>query len=142
MTTLEQLADRLAIQDLITAYSYAIDFHRFEELDELFTPDATLDFTATGGVAGQLPEVKQWLASVLTRFSGHQHLVATSRVRLDGDSAEASSICHNPMYFDQDGTQRLLYVGLWYHDTFVRTGKGWRFTSRTQQKGYLHGLPS
>jgi hypothetical protein len=141
MTTVDELADRLAIQDLITAYSYAIDFRRFEELDEIFTPDATLDFTATGGIAGALPEVKEWLRSVLTKFAGHQHLVGTTRVVLDGDSARASSICHNPMYFEQDGTQRLLYVGLWYHDTFTRTPAGWRMTSRVQERGYLHGLP-
>ena len=138
---LQELSDRLAIQDLITAYSYAIDFHRFDELDDIFTPDATLDFTATGGIAGPLPEVKAWLQSVLTRFTGHQHLVGTTRVVLEQDSAQASSLCHNPMYFDQDGAQQVLYVGLWYHDTFVRTDAGWRITNRVQQRGYLHGLP-
>lgn len=141
MTSLEQLSDRLAIQDLITAYSYAIDFRNFDELDDLFTIDATLDFTATGGIAGTLPEIKAWLASVLPNFTGHQHLVGTTRVVLDGDAATASSICHNPMYFDKDGKQQLLYVGLWYHDTFARTSEGWRMASRVQQKGYLHGLP-
>jgi hypothetical protein len=122
VTTVQELADRLAIQDLITAYSYAIDFHRFDELDDLFTPDAVLDFSATGGIAGPLGQV------------------ATTRVRLDGDTAQASSICHNPMYYEQDGTQRLLYVGLWYHDRFARTGAGWRFTGRTQQRGYMQPL--
>src|SRR5206468_11160516 len=53
--TVEALSDRLEIQDLITAYSYAIDFHRFDDLDAIFTPDATPDFTATGGTAGPLP---------------------------------------------------------------------------------------
>ncbi|MGN6608023.1 MAG: nuclear transport factor 2 family protein [Jatrophihabitans sp.] len=137
MTTFEQLADRLALQDLITAYSYAIDFHRFDDLDDLFTPDATLDFTATGGIVGPLPEVKQWLASVLPNFSGHQHLVGTTKVQLTGDAATASSICHNPMYIGE----QVIFVGLWYHDTFARTAGGWRFTARVQQKGYLHGLP-
>jgi hypothetical protein len=138
--TLEELSDRLEIQDLITAYSYAIDFHRFEDLDAIFTPDATIDFTATGGVAGQLPEIKQWLATVLVNFGGHQHLVATSEVRLDGDAATARTLCHNPMWF-ADAAQPPMFVGLWYLDTFARTDSGWRMTSRVQQKGYLHGLP-
>ena len=141
MTSLQQLSDRLAIQDLITAYSYAIDFRNFDELDDLFTADALLDFTATGGVAGPLPEIKAWLASVLPMFNGHQHLVGTTKVVLDGDTATSSSICHNPMYFEKDGAQQLLYVGLWYHDTFVRTADGWRIAKRVQQKGYMHGLP-
>ena len=141
MTSLQELSDRLAIQDLITAYSYAIDFRNFDELDELFTSDATLDFTATGGVSGQLAEIKTWLSSVLPMFKGHQHLVGTTKVVLAGDTATASSICHNPMYFEKDGAEQLLYVGLWYHDTFVRTPDGWRISKRVQQKGYMHGLP-
>jgi hypothetical protein len=137
----QELSDRLEIQDLITAYSYAIDFHRFDDLDAIFTPDATLDFTATGGVAGSLHEIKQWLASVLVHFGGHQHLVATSSVQVAGDAATAKTICHNPMWF-ADPAQPPLFVGLWYVDSFVRTAQGWRISSRVQQKGYLHGLPS
>jgi len=138
-TTLQELADRQEIADLITAYSYAVDFHRWDDLDSIFTADALLDFTATGGIAGALPEVKAWLADVLPNFAGHQHLVATSQVTLAGDTATARSICHNPMWF-ADPAQPPLFVGLWYLDEFVRTDAGWRITRRVQQKGYLHGL--
>ena len=141
MKSQQELSDRLEIQDLITAYSYAIDFHRFDELDAIFTPEATLDFTATGGIAGDLGSVKEWLATVLPNFGGHHHLVATSQVVLSGDEATARSICHNPMWF-KDEAQPPLFVGLWYHDTFTRTTDGWRIASRVQQKGYMHGLPS
>ena len=141
MKSQQELSDRLEIQDLITAYSYAIDFHRFDELDAIFTPDGTLDFTATGGITGDLTSVKAWLASVLPNFGGHHHLVATSQVSLSGDTATARSICHNPMWF-KDEAQPPLFVGLWYHDTFTRTSDGWRIVSRVQQKGYMHGLPS
>lgn len=141
MKSHQELSDRLEISDLITAYSYAIDFHRFDELDAIFTGDGTLDFTATGGISGDLPSVKDWLATVLPNFGGHHHLVATSQVFLSGDTATARSICHNPMWF-KDEAQPPLFVGLWYHDTFTRTADGWRIASRVQQKGYMHGLPS
>ena len=139
MKSQQELSDRLEIQDLITAYSYAIDFHRFDELDAIFTPDATLDFTATGGIAGPLPEIKTWLSGVLTHFGGHQHLVATSLVELAGDTASAKTICHNSMWFS-DASAPPLFVGLWYLDEFVRTPDGWRISARVQQQGYLHGL--
>jgi hypothetical protein len=141
MRTLEELSDRSEIQDLMTAYSYAIDFHRFDDLDQIFTPDARLDFTATGGVAGSLSEIKQWLASVLVNFGGHQHLMAPSEVRLAGDAATARTLCHNPMWF-ADEKQPPMFVGLWYLDELVRGPGGWRITSRVQQKGYLSGLPA
>jgi hypothetical protein len=136
MKSQQELSDRLEIQDLITAYSYAIDFHRFDDLDDVFTPDATVDFTATGGISGTLPEVKDWLGSVLPNFGGHQHLVATSQVTLSGDTATARTICHNPMWFKDDAAAPMC-VGLWYLDTFARTGAGWRITSRVQQKGFM-----
>ena len=136
-----ELSDRLEIQDLITAYSYAIDFHRFDDLDEIFLPGATLDFTATGGIRGPIPAVKAWLNTVLGNFAGHQHLVATSQVTLDGDTATGRTICHNPMWLP-DPAVPPLFVGLWYLDTFARTGAGWRIAERVQQKGYLHGLPA
>ena len=137
----QELSDRLEIQDLITAYSYAIDFHAWDELDDIFTPDATLDFTATGGEAGDLPAMKAWLARTLPMFAGHQHLVATSQVVLAGDRASARSVCHNPMYLDRPDGQQVLFVGLWYEDEFVRTQFGWRICARRQRIGYMHGLP-
>jgi hypothetical protein len=108
-------------------------------VDEVFTPDATLDFTATGGIAGGLAEVKTWLSSVLPHFGGHQHLVATTSVALAADTATARTICHNPMWFT-DPAQPPVFVGLWYFDSLVRTPEGWRIGSRVQRKGYLHGL--
>lgn len=147
MLSLQQLSDRIEIQDLITDYSYAVDTHSWAELDAIFTPDAALDFTATGGLAGTLPEIKVWFEQVLNLFSSHQHLVATSKIVLAGDTATARTICHNPMTLTNRNAQggpdieTVIFVGLWYDDTFVRTPQGWRISSRSQRKSYLHGLP-
>jgi ketosteroid isomerase-like protein len=141
MKSQQELSDRLEIQDLLTDYSYAVDTHTWDELDAIFTPDAVLDFTATGGQSGDLPTIKKFFDKALNLFAGHQHLVATSKIRIDGDTATGTTMCHNPMYLDDpDGKQRVIFVGLWYHDTFVRTPDGWRISVRRQQKGYLHGL--
>ncbi|MDT4935627.1 MAG: hypothetical protein QOK11_3519 [Pseudonocardiales bacterium] len=141
MKDLQELSDRLEIQDLITAYSYAVDFHRWGDLDAIFTPDAVLDFTASGGEKGDLTAIKAFFQRALTMFDGHQHLMGNTAVTLDGDTATATTLCHNPMYLKSDnGQQRLLFVGIWYHDALVRTSDGWRIKTRTQQKGYLQGL--
>lgn len=138
MRSLQELSDRLDLDDLLTAYSYAVDFHRFDDLDDVFTPDAEIDYTATGGIRGSLAEAKSFLAQVLPGFAGHQHLVATSSIVIDGDTATGRTLCHNPMW-SADGT--VMYVGFWYLDEFVRTGAGWRIRRRVQQAGYLTGLP-
>jgi 3-phenylpropionate/cinnamic acid dioxygenase small subunit len=137
---LQELSDRQEISDLLTAYSYAVDFHRWDDLDAVFTADATLDLTATGGESGDIATMKPWLAKTLGIFAGHQHLVATSKIELDGDRASVKTICHNPMYLERDGAQHVLFVGLWYVDELVRTSDGWRIAARRQEKGYLHGL--
>jgi hypothetical protein len=142
MRSQQELSDRLDIQDQITAYSYAIDLHRWDELDDIFTPDATLDFTASGGEKGTLPELKPWLEKSLNLFDGHQHLMGNTRVSFgaDGDSATSQTMCLNPMPLSHDGKQTLVFVGIWYHDDWIRTAEGWRITKRVQQKGFLHGL--
>jgi hypothetical protein len=141
MTSVQELSDRLAISDQITAYSYAIDLHHFDELDAIFTPDAVLDFTASGGERGTVAELTPWLEKSLGLFEGHQHLMGNTRVQFDGpDAATSQTMCLNPMPLKADGQQRLVFVGIWYHDTWVRAGDAWRISSRTQQLGFLHGL--
>lgn len=140
MKTLQELSDRLEIQDLLVDYCYAVDTHRWDDLDDIFTTDAELDFTATGGERGDLKSIKGFFDKALNLFVGHQHLVATSKIEVDGDTATGRTICHNPMWLNVDGAEKILYVGLWYHDTFVRTPDGWRISRRVQEKGYLHGL--
>jgi hypothetical protein len=43
MLSLEEISDRLEIQQLLVAYSTAIDQRRFDDLDRVFTPDAYID---------------------------------------------------------------------------------------------------
>ena len=141
MTSTQELSDRLEIQDQITAYAYAVDFHRFGDLDSIFTPDAELDFTATGGERGDLTAIKDFFDRALNLFSGHQHLMGNTAVQLDGDTATSVTLCHNPMYLaDKDGQEKVIFVGIWYHDEWQRTADGWRIRKRVQQKGYMHGL--
>ena len=52
--SLEEISDRLEIQQLLVDYSTAIDTRRFDDLDLVFTPDAYIDYRAMGGVDGNL----------------------------------------------------------------------------------------
>ncbi len=76
--------DRIAIYDLLTHYATLIDSGRFEELDQVFTLDAVLDYRSAGGIRGSFPEVRDWLASVLAAFTWTQHLVVNRAVGFVG----------------------------------------------------------
>lgn len=141
--TLAELSDRLEIQDLLIAYSHAIDDRSWDALDALFTTDAVIDYTETGGTRGGLPETKLFLSTAMEAFVSFQHLVATSKVTLTGDSAAAKTICHNPLVMqDADGSSKALISGFWYHDVLIRTPDGWRISHRRQERAFLLSVPA
>ena len=138
MMPMQEMSDRLEIQDLLARYSHAIDGREWDALDDVFTPDAHIDYTAAGGAAGLYPEIKEWLASVLPAFAVTQHLAATTRLDLHGDTADARTILFNPMVSrDERGEEHVLFVGLWYRDRLVRTDVGWRIAERVEEKGFM-----
>jgi len=141
MRSLEEIADRLEIQELLVAYSHAIDFRRWDELDDVFTPDAFIDYTAMGGPKGSYPEIKAFLVQTLPIFASYYHLIGTSKVDLDGDTATGVTLCHNPMVIGEGEAEHVFVCGLWYHDRFVRTAGGWRIRERVEEKTYVKDAP-
>ncbi|MGH3674448.1 MAG: nuclear transport factor 2 family protein [Mycobacterium sp.] len=134
MLSLEEISDRLELQQLLIGYSEAIDRRQFDELDAIFTPDAYIDYRATGGIDGRYPQIKPWLAEVLPKyFSSYAHMLGLPVIRLDGDSATARTFCFNPMVLKGDKPSTM-QIGLWYDDEFVRTADGWRMSRRVEIK--------
>ena len=140
--TLQEISDRLEIQDLFARYSFAIDERDWAALDAVFTPDARIDYTESGGVAGSLDDIKLWLPEALGRFPMFQHMVATTKLQLDGDVASSRTILFNPMVHEApDGTRQTFFIGLWYRDRLVRTELGWRISERYEEIAYTHNVP-
>ena len=127
MLDLQAVSDRLEIDDLLARYTFAVDAGDWDRLDDVFTEDAVIDYTATGGIAGPFPEVKAWLAATLPVFTAMQHYVAQRQVRLDGDRAAVRAYLFNPLVIDRDDGSRWwkLIGGAYVHD-LVRTPAGWR----------------
>jgi 3-phenylpropionate/cinnamic acid dioxygenase small subunit len=133
--TLQQVSDRLDIADLLAAYAHAVDHRRWDDLDALFTPDATIDYSDMGGISGSLAEVKEFLGDSMGNYLRTQHLIGSSRVELAGDAATAVSMCHNPMVrAGSDGREHVITCDLRYHDTLARTPGGWRITRRRTER--------
>jgi hypothetical protein len=127
-----EIADRMQIQQLLVDYASAIDQRRFDDLDGIFTPDAYIDYRAMGGIDGNYPEVKAWLAEVLPNFPAYYHLLGNVDIRLSGDTAVGRTMCFNPMKLNSEG--QILFCMLWYDDEFLRTPDGWRMTRRVEAK--------
>jgi len=110
----------------------------YDALDDLFTDDAVLDYTATGAIKGSLAEMKEFVANAFTMFDGTQHLTTQTMLTFadDGNTAHGKSTCHNPMVFGGQLKPKMMIVGLWYVDTFVRTPDGWKFKERMEELLY------
>jgi len=142
MLPLQEISDRLEIQDLFARYTYAIDERNWDGLDDVFTPDATIDYTETGGAKGTVAQIKAWLPVAMQRFPRYQHMVATTKLELDGDTARSRTILFNPMvHRADDGAEQVFFIGLWYRDKLVRTPAGWRIAERYEEMGYAHNAP-
>lgn len=135
MMDLQEVSDRFEIMQLMIDYSTAIDSRRFDDLDHVFTPDAYIDYSATGGTQGRFPEVKAWLAEILPNFPAYAHMLGNFDLRIDGDTATGRTMCFNPMVL-ADEPKQVLYTGIWYLDDFVRTADGWRIARRAEEKAF------
>ena len=143
MMSLQEMSDRLEIQELFARYSFAIDERDWDVLDSIFTPDARIDYSETGGAAGSFAEIKAWLPGALERFPMFQHMVATTKLTLNGDTAHSRTILFNPMvHRADDGAEQVFFIGLWYRDRLVRTAAGWRIADRYEEMGYTHNVPA
>lgn len=143
MLDLQEISDRLEIQQLLVAYATAVDSGNFDAFDEVFVEDADIDLTAFGASAGKPAEMKKWLAEGMAPLSASQHLIANTDIRIDGDRATGRVMCYNALVLPPEtGAPPVTLLGMWYIDEYVRTADGWRIAKRGQQRSWAQGLPT
>ncbi len=140
--TVQEISDRLEIQQLMVDYANAIDTRNFDALDRVFTADAYIDYRAMAGIDGRFPDVKAWLPQAMANFPHYQHLIGNMDIKVDGDAATSRTACFNPMVTAlPGGGSQVMFLGLWYLDKFVRTPSGWRMCERVEESCYAHNTP-
>ena len=140
--SLQEISDRMEIEDLVYEYAAIIDQKRFDDLRSVFTEDAHIDYSEVGGPVGTRDEIIAFLNQVMSMFPNHQHLNANPQIKVDGDTATGRVMCFNPQEMAKpDGSTHIFMVGLWYVDEYRRTSAGWRISKRTEEKSYLFNPP-
>ena len=140
---LQEVADRLEIQDLMIDYCTALDAHDFDAMRELFVEDAVVDYTAMGGPKGHRDAIIDYLARIIPSFPRCQHFITNARIRVTGDSATGRTMVLNPMGMPMgEGQHQMAFYGLWYNDTFVRTHTGWKIQTRCEEYGFDFNVPA
>lgn len=125
----EELADKVAIREVLEAYAFGLDERDFAAVEGVFTPDAELDYTSTSAWVGTPAEVIPVIEKTLSNFPVCQHHLTNCRISVDGDTATANTYLWNPLAME--GGANMLLVGGRYDDELVRTDEGWRISKRT-----------
>ncbi|MEO8692319.1 MAG: nuclear transport factor 2 family protein [Acidimicrobiales bacterium] len=131
-TDIATVADRLAINELMYRYARMVDFRQWHLHDEVFTPDASCDYTSTGGVKGAARDVMTWLDEALAAWPTNLHLVTNVSVEFEDGRDAARSSCYflGPMAHGEIGSQVIITNGGLYIDRLERSDDGWRIADR------------
>ena len=135
---IRDLADRLAIGDLLTRYATAVDRRDWDLYRTVFTSDAEINYTSAGGIAGTVDEVVEFLDGVLSSFEMTQHLVSNVDASVEGDTARVTAMFNNPMRLPDGYTW---FTGGWYHHDLVRTADGWRSRRLREESAWFDRAP-
>ena len=133
-----ELSDRAEITDLLVRYTRALDQARWDDdFDALFSVDAHIDYTSMGGSAGDLAATKRFLSEMMPVFTRTQHMLGLPAITVDGDRAQATTPCHNPMLMGTGKDSKIMVCSLWYHHELVRTEVGWRIARLWEEKNFM-----
>lgn len=123
-----QVADVLAIQQVLSRYTVACDTRDWDLLDSCFLPDARIEYESLQAFPDGYAGLRKSTIRTLGLLRATQHLLGNVHVSLDGDRAAAVSYVQ-ATHVGPDG--RAWVTGGRYDDELVRTGSGWRIGART-----------
>src|SRR4051794_40535924 len=92
-----EMSDRLEINDLLVRYCYAVDDRDWDNYRAIFTPDAIIDDTVTGGERSGVEDHIVFMKRALARIRISQHAISTILLTIERDEASARTHCSCPM---------------------------------------------
>ena len=137
--SIQQISDRLEIREVLTRYCYAVDDRDWDAYRQLFTSDAVIDDTVTGGIRSGVEEHITYLRQALSKVLISQHAISTVLVELNGDDATVRAHCACPIVLDTGENDRhVMFQGLWYRESFIRTEEGWKICNLLEEGYWKH----
>lgn len=122
--------DRIAIHDLVAAYSWRCDTKDFDGISALFADDGVWDEQVLGAPRCEGREAVQGLFNALNDadIPLAVHMISNERIS-EGNATSAKGTCHLRTYGSVNGTP-LDVIG-YYDDEYTKIDGRWFFASRT-----------
>jgi hypothetical protein len=122
----EQLADRLAIQDVLSSHSRGLDRHDSALLQACYWPDAEVDYGAYKGPAHPFAELV--IPALDSQYELTCHHLSNTLVEFLGEKALAES-CVTAGHLSAGAEQEMLFSGR-YLDTLEKRDGRWKILHR------------
>ncbi len=144
-----ELADRVAIRELVDAYAHCADRRDADGQKSLFTDDTQflVYMDGQGSEPTQILDGRESLTPVfeaLNTYEATMHFNGQSTIALNGDRATGESYCIAHHLFTQAGVRTLMVAYLRYHDRFVKLklDSSWLFAERKLYVDWTETRPS
>ena len=125
----EEIIDKQHIRELQNHYSYSIDSGQYDNLDVLFTSNATYNFVT--GFTDNIEALKTTIRDALLPLTTSQHVNGNQWAEINGNLAKAGCYFTVHMYKEGLADGEHFEMGGRYDDELVRAADGWQFSKRT-----------
>ena len=121
---IEHVVDRIEITDFFSRYARAVDTRDWDLYRTLFTEDAHIDYSSSGGSVGNLDETVSFLSKALDMFEMSQHLITNIELlHREENQALVLALFNNPMRLKGGN---VWFVGGRYKHEMIKSTSGWR----------------
>lgn len=122
----EQVADRLAIEEILFLHSRGLDRCDAELLESCYWPEAEVDYGSYKGPAAAFAELV--VPALEGSYELTRHTLANTLVRIEGRSAYTESHV-TARHLLRGGAEEMVYCGR-YLDRLERRGQVWKMMHR------------
>jgi hypothetical protein len=142
-----EMADRIAIRELVEAYAHCADRREAKGQMGLFTEDThfVVYMDAKDPTPSQEFRSRDALAPVfadLNQYQATTHFVGQSTIfTLTQDKASGEAYCLAHHVSVKNGKRRIMVASLRYQDTFVKVDRKWLFAERLLYVDWIDERP-
>ena len=130
---INEIEDRMAIKNVVDAFSILADQKDIQKQMLLFTENATVTSIVQGQPAMTLTGHKQIgdaFSAYLNLFETVYHINGQQTITLNADKASAVSYCLVTLIGIENGKKIKNTMGVYYTDDFVKQNNHWLITKR------------
>ena len=134
---MDPIADRFAVQDVMTRYAAGVDNRDLALHESCFTEDVVVSGFAPDREFNGRAAWMEYVRNALERFSATQHLISNHAVELHGDHASLRTYVQ-ATHLMATGPQSTFVLWATYHTNLRRTASGWRIVAHRLEPKATH----